>query len=132
MFKKLHINILFADVLKQMSNYTKFLKDIMARKVQLEEYETVNMTEECSAILQRKLPQKLKDPISFSIPCTIGVHIFDKVIYDLAKVDKFIFPVDFVILDMKEDEEVPLILGRPFLATARPLIDVQKGEFWLQ
>ena len=46
----------------------------------------------------------------------------------LVKVDKFIFPADFVVLDIEEDQEVPLILGRPFLATGRALIDVQKGE----
>ncbi|KAM0061597.1 putative aspartic peptidase domain superfamily [Helianthus debilis subsp. tardiflorus] len=46
----------------------------------------------------------------------------------LIKVDKFVFPVDFVILDMDEDSEVPLILGRPFLATARSLIDVHDGK----
>ena len=50
----------------------------------------------------------------------------------LIKVDKFIFPADFVVLDMEEDEEVPLILGRPFLATGRALIDVQKGELTLR
>ena len=43
----------------------------------------------------------------------------------LVKVGKFIFPMDFIILDMEEDREVPLILGRPFLATRRALIDVQ-------
>ena len=42
----------------------------------------------------------------------------------LVKVDKFIFPVDFVVLDMEEDQEVLLILGQPFLATRRALIDV--------
>ena len=50
----------------------------------------------------------------------------------LVKVDKFIFPVDFVVLDMEEDQEVPLILGRPFLATGRALIDIQKGELTLR
>ena len=40
----------------------------------------------------------------------------------LVKVDKFIFPVDFVVLDMEEDQEVPLILGQPFLAMGRALI----------
>lgn len=35
----------------------------------------------------------------------------------LLKVDKFILPTDFVVLDMKEDHEMPLILSRPFLAT---------------
>ncbi|XP_076889029.1 uncharacterized protein LOC143539662 [Bidens hawaiensis] len=46
----------------------------------------------------------------------------------LVKIDKFVFPVDFVILDMDEDENVPLILGRPILATARALIDVYTGR----
>ena len=46
----------------------------------------------------------------------------------LIKVDKFMFPVDFVILDMKEDEEVPLILGRPFMKTAKVIVDVKEGE----
>ncbi|XP_022899523.1 uncharacterized protein LOC111412887 [Olea europaea var. sylvestris] len=50
----------------------------------------------------------------------------------LVKVDKFIFPVDFVVLDMEEDEKVPLILGRAFLATGRALIDVQEGKLTLR
>ena len=50
----------------------------------------------------------------------------------LVKVDKFIFFADFVVLDMEEDEEIPLILGQPFLATGRALIDVQKGELTLR
>ena len=50
----------------------------------------------------------------------------------LVKVDKFIFPANFIILDMQEDKEVPIILGRPFLATRRAMIDVQKGELRLR
>ena len=46
----------------------------------------------------------------------------------LVKVDKLIFPADFVILDFEEDKQIPIILGRPFLATGQTLIDVQKGE----
>ncbi|GKC43624.1 hypothetical protein Tco_1061346 [Tanacetum coccineum] len=42
----------------------------------------------------------------------------------VVKIDKFIFPVDFVILDMEEDHRIPIILGRPFLATAHAMIDV--------
>jgi len=42
----------------------------------------------------------------------------------LVRVDKFIFPVDFVVMEMEEDEEVPIILGRPFLATRKSLIVV--------
>ena len=50
----------------------------------------------------------------------------------LVKVDKFIFPADFIVLDMDEDKEIPLILGRPFHATGRTLIDVQQGKLVLR
>ena len=50
----------------------------------------------------------------------------------LVKGGKFIFPVDFVIMKMEEDTQVPLLLGRPFLGTGVALIDVQKGELTLR
>ena len=50
----------------------------------------------------------------------------------LIKVDKFIFFVHFVVLDMEDHEKVPLILGRPFLATSQALIDVESGELILR
>ena len=50
----------------------------------------------------------------------------------LVKVDNFIFLVDFIVLDMEEDKEIPLIPSRPFLATGRAMIDVQKGELKLR
>ena len=50
----------------------------------------------------------------------------------LVKVDKFIFLVDFIVLDMEEDKEIPIILGKPFIATGRAMIDVQKGELKLR
>ena len=50
-FKKQHINILFVDALEHMPNYVKFIKDILLRKRRLLDFETVNLTEECSAIL---------------------------------------------------------------------------------
>ena len=176
-FKKLHINIPFADALEQMPSYVKFMKDILSQKRRLADFETVSLTEECSAILQRKLPQKLKDPGSFTIPCTIGNAIFERALCDLGasinlmplsifkslglgearpttvtlqladrslkhprgiiedvlvKVDKFIFPADFIVLDMEEDKEIPIILGRPFLATGRAMIDVQREELKLR
>ena len=46
----------------------------------------------------------------------------------LLKVKSFIFPADFVILDCEVDFEVPIILGRPFLATGRALVDMEKGQ----
>ncbi|XP_057755624.1 uncharacterized protein LOC130974789 [Arachis stenosperma] len=50
----------------------------------------------------------------------------------LVKVGKFFLPVDFVILDMGEDENTSIILGRPFLVTERALIDVEEGELVLR
>ncbi|XP_015384897.1 uncharacterized protein LOC107176625 [Citrus sinensis] len=145
LFKKLLINIPFADALEQTLLYAKFMKEILSNKRKFEEHEIVMLTEDCTAILQNKLPPKLKDPRSFNIPCTIGNTYFDKVLCDLGasinlmpfsvfkklglgepkattvtlqladrsikyprgivedvlvKVDKFIFPADFIVLDM--------------------------------
>ena len=73
-------------------------------------------------------------------PTTVTLQLVDRSLThprgiienDLVRVDKFIFTIAFIILDMKEDKEVPIILGRPFLATGRALIDVQKGELRLR
>ncbi|XP_073137525.1 uncharacterized protein [Henckelia pumila] len=172
-FKKLNINISFADALMQMSSYAKFLKEILSNKRKLEEHAMISLTENCSALVQNKIPPKQKDPGSFSIPCIINDVQFHKALCDLGasinlmpysvfrklnlgqpkstrislqladryikyprgiiedvlvKVDKFIFSMDFVVLDMEEDLNMPLILGRPFLATGKALIDVQKEE----
>ena len=83
-FKKLHLNIPFADALEQMPSYVEFMKDILSKKRRLSDFETVNLTEECSVILQRKLPQKLKYPGNFTIPCTIGNSIFERALCDLG------------------------------------------------
>src|SRR3954463_14828122 len=143
----------------------------------MEEHETVMLTEASSAILRKKLPPKLKDPGSFSIPCMIGDTQFNNALCDLGasvnlmpfslfeklevgdvkpttislqladrsivyprgiiedvliKVEHFIFPVDFVVLDMEEDRNIPLILGRSFLRTGRTLIDVHGGKLILR
>ena len=50
----------------------------------------------------------------------------------LVKVDKFIFLADFIVLDMEEDREIPIILGRPFMANGKAMIDVQQGELKLR
>ncbi|XP_062100609.1 uncharacterized protein LOC133806536 [Humulus lupulus] len=83
-FQKKKLDEQFADALEQMPNYVKFMKEVMSKKRRLEDFETVKLTEECSAILQKKLPQKVKDPGSFTIPCTIGGSSFDKALCDLG------------------------------------------------
>ncbi|CAN6579036.1 unnamed protein product [Malus baccata var. baccata] len=73
-------------------------------------------------------------------PTSVSLQLADRsVTYPLGiledviiKVDKFYLPADFIVLDMKEDKEVPLILGRPFMATARTLIDVEAGTLTLR
>ena len=50
----------------------------------------------------------------------------------LVKVDKFIFPMDFIMVDFEVDKEVSIILGRPFLDMGKTLIDVQKGELTMR
>ena len=50
----------------------------------------------------------------------------------LIKVGKFIFPVDFVVIDIEEDKQVLLLLGSPFLATGETLLDLKKGELTLR
>ncbi|GJR78049.1 reverse transcriptase domain-containing protein [Tanacetum coccineum] len=65
-------------------------------------------------------------------PTRMGLDIADRSIKYLQgivenvliKINKFILPIDFVILDMREDSKIPIILGRPFLATAQAMIDV--------
>ena len=46
----------------------------------------------------------------------------------LIKVESFIFPADFVIVDCEVDFEVPIILGIPFLAMGRDLVDMENGQ----
>ncbi|XP_070026059.1 uncharacterized protein [Nicotiana sylvestris] len=175
--KQIHINIPFTDALLQMPSYAKFLKEILSSKRKLEEVSVVMLTEKCSAILQNKLSQKLGDPGSFTIPCTLGGVYFEKALCDsgasinlmpfsifrrldlgemkdicvslqfadqstkkpkgiienvLVRVDKFIFPVDFIVLEMKECPDEPIILGRPFLAIGRAIIDVHQGHLILR
>ncbi|KAK5839235.1 hypothetical protein PVK06_008009 [Gossypium arboreum] len=176
LLKKLHINLPFIEALSQMPNAMKFLKELLANKQKLDEASHVELNAVSSAILQNKLPNKLKDPGSSTIPCLIGsldvnnvladlgasinvmpykmfkqlglrkpkqtrisIQLADKtirfprgIIEDvLVKIDKFIFPVDFIVLDIEEDSNTPLILGQSFLATTKTIIDVGTGELTL-
>ncbi|XP_050893582.1 uncharacterized protein LOC127100431 [Lathyrus oleraceus] len=121
-----------------MPSYAKFLKEILSNKKKLEDDETFMLTAECSAIIQNNMPLKLKDPNSFSIPCVIGNFIIDIDLCDLGsmgmlenvyvRIEQFYIPIDFVIMDIKEDSHIPIILGRPFLATVGAIINVKKGR----
>ena len=81
-FKKIEINIPFAEVINQIPNYAKFLKEILSKKRKIDEEGIVNLTATCSAVIQQKLPAKIKDPGSFTIPCSIGQYEFKKALCD--------------------------------------------------
>ena len=81
MFKKIKINIPFAEALTQMPNYEKFLKDIMSKKRFTEEG-VVSLIATYSVVIQKSLPLKMQDLGSFTIPCIIGNFEFGKALCD--------------------------------------------------
>ena len=81
-FKKIEINIPVVEVINQMPNYAKFLKEILDKKGKIAEERIVNLTATCSSVIQQQLPAKMKDPGSFTIPCSIGKHEFKKALCD--------------------------------------------------
>ncbi|GKF14020.1 reverse transcriptase domain-containing protein, partial [Tanacetum coccineum] len=101
---------------------------MLNNKDKLIELTKTPLNENCSAVVLKKLPEKLGDPGRFLIPCDFSE--FDNCLA-LADLGKFYFPADFVVLDFIADTRVPLILGRPFLRTAHALIDVY-GEITLR
>ncbi|XP_019257998.1 PREDICTED: uncharacterized protein LOC109236256 [Nicotiana attenuata] len=175
--KQVKINIPLVDILQEVPKYAMYVKDIVANKRRLTEFETVALTEKCSSRIQSKLPRKLKDPGSFTIQISIGKHAVGRALCDLGasinlmslsvfrqlglgelrpttvilqlfdrslahpegvigdvlfQMGSFIFPADFIILDYEPDQEVPFILGRPFLATCRAIIDVCEGKMTMR
>ncbi|XP_070023128.1 uncharacterized protein [Nicotiana sylvestris] len=167
------VNLPLVEILQEAPKYARYLRDIVAKKRRHAEFEIVALTEECSAIVQSKLPPKLKDPGCFTIPLSLGKQEVGRALCDLGasinlmpsslfkqlgfgvlrpntitlqladrslvmpegiiedvlvRVGKFILPADFIVLDYEADEEVPIILGRPFLATGGAFIDVREGK----
>ena len=83
-FRKVEINIPLLDATKQVSKYTKFLKDLCINRRRLRGDERVIVGENVSAVLQRKLPPKCGDPSMFIIPCKIGNTLIINVMLDLG------------------------------------------------
>ncbi|XP_070032539.1 uncharacterized protein [Nicotiana tomentosiformis] len=120
-----------------MTTYAKFLKEILSNNLKVEETSNVKLIKHCSAIMQNKLPQKkLKGEIGVirSIPVSLQLADQTTIIPEgiveevLVRVDKFVFPVDLILVNMEENKEVPLILGRPFLASGRAILDIQESS----
>ncbi|XP_042003894.1 uncharacterized protein LOC121752868 [Salvia splendens] len=91
---KVHINIPLVEALQQMSNYAKFLKNVVARKRKWGKYETMGLTENCSAIIQKGLSTKHKDSGSFTLSCVLRNNVDGKALCDIgASID--LIPLSF-------------------------------------
>ncbi|GJQ96776.1 reverse transcriptase domain-containing protein [Tanacetum coccineum] len=145
-FRNLHFELSFADALIHMPKFAPMFKKMLNNKDKLIELTKTPLNENCSAVVLKKLPEKL-GAISILMPLSIWKKLLSKLsgqtetkmVLELAdrtiskptgvaenvfvKVGKFYFPADFVVLDFIADPRVPLILGRPFLRTAHALID---------
>nr|GEX54531.1 hypothetical protein [Tanacetum cinerariifolium] len=135
-FHDLHFDISFVHALFLMPKVASTIKSLLANKDKLFELAKVSLNENCSAMLLKKLPEKLGDPGKFLIPCDFpGVRSITcpkGVAEDVfVKVGKFYFPTDFVVVDFEADPRVPLILRRSFLITGRALFDVYGEEITL-
>ncbi|GKE51088.1 reverse transcriptase domain-containing protein [Tanacetum coccineum] len=108
-----HPNIPYPSRMNQEKQKEKddMLKRLLSNKEKLIELANTPVSENCSTVILKKLPEKL--------------DVF-------VPVRKFTFPADFVIVDYESDPRVPLILGRPFLRAARALIDVHGEEMILR
>ncbi|XP_070022907.1 uncharacterized protein [Nicotiana sylvestris] len=72
------------DALREMPGYAKMMKDLMSRKFDFQDISTVTLTQTYSAVVTRPMAQKMSDPGSFTIPCTIGSYAFAKALCDLG------------------------------------------------
>nr|GEV29367.1 hypothetical protein [Tanacetum cinerariifolium] len=128
-FRDLHFELSFADALIHMPKFAPMFKKLLNNKDKLIELTKMPFNENYSAVVLKKLPEKLGDlelaDRTISKRTGVAENVF-------VKVGKFYFPADFVILDFVADPRVPLILGRPFLSTAHALIDVYEGEITLR
>ncbi|CAM8936817.1 unnamed protein product [Rhodiola kirilowii] len=84
MLKKLYVTLPFHEVITQNPTYARFLKDIVSNRRVIEEYSMVALNAECSAIVQSRMPRKMQDQGSFSIPISIGKIEIDRALCDLG------------------------------------------------
>nr|GEU86645.1 hypothetical protein [Tanacetum cinerariifolium] len=115
----LHINITLADALILIPKYQIMLKALVSNKEKLQELANTPLNENCSAVIVKKLPKKLGDPGKFLIPCGFS-QLKCKAIGDLGA------SINLMPLYVWKK------LGRPFLRTARALIDIHGKEMILR
>nr|GEU59069.1 reverse transcriptase domain-containing protein [Tanacetum cinerariifolium] len=152
MFKQLHINITLADTLILMPKYQKMLKALLSNKEKLQELANIPLNENFSAVILKKLPEKLKDPGKFLILCGFNelkykalvdlgasINLMPLFVWKKLGLPKLISTRMTLELANRAictsagiARDSPLILGRPFLRTARALIDVHREEMILR
>ncbi|GKA97354.1 reverse transcriptase domain-containing protein [Tanacetum coccineum] len=138
-----------------MPKFTSTLKALIGNKEKLFELARTPLNEHCSAVLLKKLPEKLGDPDKFLIPCDfpgmdeclaladlcasinlMPLSVWKKLsLSELTPTCMTLELADRLIsrpIDFDADPQVPLILGRSFLKTRRALIDVYEGELTLR
>ncbi|RVW26792.1 hypothetical protein CK203_099730 [Vitis vinifera] len=146
--RQVKVNIPLLDMIKQVPTYAKFLKDLCTIKRGLTVNKKAFLTEQVSAILQCKSPLKYKDPGSPTISVMIGGKVVEKALLDLgASVNLLPYSVykqlglgelkptaitlsladRSVKIPRGEANLVPIILGRPFLATSNAIINCRNG-----
>ena len=109
-FRKVQVNIPLLDAIRQIPRYAKFLKELCTNKRKLRGNEVVSVGENVSAVIQRKLPPKCKDPGSFNIPCIIGNTRFEKAMLDLgASINVMPYSI-YASLDIGELKETGVVI----------------------
>ncbi|XP_075099230.1 uncharacterized protein LOC142176068 [Nicotiana tabacum] len=122
--------------------YAKFLKEILSNKSNVEETSVVKLTEHCASInlmplsIFRKLEREIREIRSMLVSLQLADQttiILEEIVKDvLVWVDIFVIHVDFIMVNMEENKEVPLILGRPFLSIGRAILDIQERQLMLR
>nr|GFA24808.1 hypothetical protein [Tanacetum cinerariifolium] len=126
MFKQLHLNIILAEALVLMPKYQKMLKALLSNKEKLQELANTPLNENCSAVILKKLPEKLRDPGKFLIPYGFSLPDLIPTRMTLELANRAICTPDGITRDVFVPVE------RPLLRTARALIDVYGEEMILR
>ncbi|GJS32590.1 reverse transcriptase domain-containing protein [Tanacetum coccineum] len=137
-FRNLHFELSFADALIHMPKFAPMFKKMLNNKDKLIELTKTPLNENCSAVVLKKLPEKLGDPGRFLIPCDFSEFDSYLALADLgASIN--LMPLSIWkklqlsgLTETKMRSRVPMILGRPFFRTAHALIDVYEGEITLR
>ncbi|XP_040955935.1 uncharacterized protein [Gossypium hirsutum] len=135
-FRKVEVNIPLLDAIKQIPRYAKFLKELCTSKRRLIGNERVNVRENVSAVLQKKVPPKYNDQGVIIQLADRSVIYPEGLLKDVfVKVNELVFPADFYMINMEDDNSTnssDILLGRPFLSTASAKIDVQSGTLTME